>query len=132
MQQTETYKLNLIDKNDAFSPDPLNDNTRKLETQLNAVRAETAGADSALSNRVTALETHKIAVGTYIGSSAAQTIELGFRPKFVIIQEVKLTGSCFVVTAAGGCGKFTDSGFTITTNDYPNSKNTKFAYIAVK
>ena len=31
MQQTETYKLNLIETSDPFSPQALNENTQKLE-----------------------------------------------------------------------------------------------------
>ena len=34
MQQTEKYKFNLIGTSDAFSPDALNDNARKLEDAL--------------------------------------------------------------------------------------------------
>lgn len=47
MQQTNRYKLNLIDKADTFSPDPLNENTEKLEAQLAAEAQARAAADSA-------------------------------------------------------------------------------------
>ena len=59
MQQTKTYKLNLIETDDAFSPEALNENARTLETQLSAVRGEFAAADAALSGRVSALDAAK-------------------------------------------------------------------------
>jgi len=39
MQQTKTYKLNLIETSDTFSPDPLNENTEKLEAEVSAEAA---------------------------------------------------------------------------------------------
>lgn len=40
MQQTNTYKLDLIEPSDTFSADPLNGNARKLETALTGTRAD--------------------------------------------------------------------------------------------
>lgn len=34
MKQTENFKLNLIDRDDTFSPDPLNENMEKLDAAL--------------------------------------------------------------------------------------------------
>ena len=52
MQQTTTYKLNLIEMDDVFSPEPLNQNARKVETALAdgaaALAAETAARKSAV------------------------------------------------------------------------------------
>ena len=59
MQQTKTCKLNLIGTSDVFSPEPLNENARTLETQLDAVRGEFAAADAGLSGQVAALEAAK-------------------------------------------------------------------------
>lgn len=99
MQQTETYKLNLIEKTDTFSPDALNENARKVENALSAATAHTdagdraeasarASADAALAQRVTALEAHKMVVGTYTGNGSTtdgQTINLGFTPAAVLL-----------------------------------------------
>ena len=54
MQQTETYKLNLIETSDTFSPAPLNENAQKLESALTAARAEEAAARAALTEGIAA------------------------------------------------------------------------------
>ena len=43
MQQTTTYKLNLIETDDVFSPEPLNQNTQKVEAALSDAAAALAG-----------------------------------------------------------------------------------------
>ena len=57
MQQTETYKLKLIDTSDPFSPEPLNANARAIEAQLAAVRGEFAAADATLDGKLSAEKT---------------------------------------------------------------------------
>ena len=51
MQQTTTYKLNLIEADDVFSPEPLSENARKVDAALSstasALSAETAARKSA-------------------------------------------------------------------------------------
>lgn len=51
MQQTTTYKLNLIEADDVFSPEPLSENARKVDAALSstasALAAETAARKSA-------------------------------------------------------------------------------------
>ena len=87
MQQTKTYKLNLIETSDTFSPDPLNENTEKLEAEVSAEAAARAAGDAALDQRVTVLEGHKIVSGIYIGDDANQRVfPLGFTPKIVLVQ----------------------------------------------
>ena len=71
MQHTDKYKLDLIEKTDAFSPDPLNQNMEKVEAVL-----------STLDGRVTVLEARKFATGTRTG----QDIQLGFTPAVVFLQ----------------------------------------------
>ena len=70
MQQTEKYQLNLIETTDPISPEPINENTRALETQLLAqeallqtreaaegvLRAEFQGADAALRSELQAAD----------------------------------------------------------------------------
>ncbi len=125
MQQTKTYKLDLIEPSDTFSADPLNGNAQKLETALTGARSDLesalagvksglesslAGTKSgleaalagvqtsldwntaslsdritALGDRATALEGHKIAAGAYTGNGNQQTISLGFTPIAVLV-----------------------------------------------
>ncbi len=75
MQQTEKYKLDLIEDGDPFSHKPLNGNAQKLED---------AAAD--LDRRVIKLENCRILLGTYAGSGAneGQFIDLGERPVAVL------------------------------------------------
>ena len=79
MQQTEKYKLNLIEPSDPFLPDGLNANTQKIEEVLSK---NLEGMDA----RVTVLEAHKMALGNYIGSGydVEQSISIGFTPRFVL------------------------------------------------
>ena len=64
MQQTKTYKLNLIETSDTFSPDPLNENTEKLEAEVSAEAAARQSSDAALEARVTVLEARRFVAGT--------------------------------------------------------------------
>ena len=73
MQQTETYKLNLVEPTDPFSPGPLNENAQKTEAAL-----------AALSARTVTLENCRIVVGQYTGTGKEHVIDLGERPIAVI------------------------------------------------
>ena len=94
MQQTNKYKLNLIEKDDTFSPDPLNDNMEKVE---GALKAETgarqaadaaeaqarAGADAALDRRIQTIEAHKIVFGS--AGNGSTMANLGFTPLLLYV-----------------------------------------------
>ncbi len=74
MQQTETYKLNLIESSDPFSPQALNENTQKLEEVVSEKLGE-------MDQRVTVLEAKKFAVGTYKAEmNETLKVEVGFTP----------------------------------------------------
>lgn len=84
MQQTTKYKLNLIERDDPFLPEGLNENTRKLEQ---VVSQHLEGMDQ----RVAVLEAHKVVMGTYQGTYKTdgtgideQHIHIGFCPHFVV------------------------------------------------
>ena len=81
MQHTDKYKLNLIEISDAFSPDALNENTRKVEDVL-AAQAAAETADGALDQRLTVLEGRRLVVGAYTGNGDknGMHVELGFTP----------------------------------------------------
>ena len=94
MQHTNKYKLNLIEKDDTFSPDPLNDNMEKVEEALeretaarqaaDAAEAQArAGADSALDTRLQAIEAHKIVFGS--ANNTSTTANLGFTPLLLYV-----------------------------------------------
>ena len=78
MQQTETYKLNLIESSDPFLPNALNENTRKIEEVVQEKLGE-------MDARVTVLEGFKFACGSFRADRDPQIIELGFTPKAVYI-----------------------------------------------
>ena len=89
MQQTEKYKFNLIERDDAFSPDALNENTRKLEAAL-SLKSDAADTDvmkAALDQRIQTLENHKVVAGTYVGNADknGMHVELGFTPVVLVV-----------------------------------------------
>lgn len=90
MQQTDKYKLNLVERDDVFSPDPLNENMEKVERAL-------ADAETALGQRVTALEVKKIVFGSYkpvpTKNGEPMTIDLGFTPVAVLAMPSDITQS---------------------------------------
>lgn len=79
MQQTEKYKLNLIESSDPFLPEGLNENTQKVEDVL---KEKMEGPVAALDARVTELEKLKLAYGKIPSSN---TVELPFQPVFVAV-----------------------------------------------
>ena len=94
MQQTNKYKLNLIEKDDTFSPDPLNDNMEKVEGALkreaaarqaaDAAEAQArADADAALDRRIQTIEAHKIVFGS--AGNGSTTANLGFTPLLLYV-----------------------------------------------
>jgi len=139
MQQTKTYKLNLIEKDDVFSPDALNGNAEKTEAALIAEAQSRAAGHAALAGRVTALEARRIMVGSYAGDGAAQqTIKLGFTPEAVLVV-------CQMVSGGGGYTqvyliakdgpqtfeKIVDGGFFVTSHNALNNGNFICGFIAV-
>lgn len=88
MQQTQKYKLNLIESSDPFLPEALNQNTQKVEDVL---KEKMEGPVAELDARVTVLEAHKFACGIYTGNyipsrtPEEQFVPLPFTPKAVIV-----------------------------------------------
>lgn len=109
MQHTNKYKLNLIEKDDTFSPDPLNDNMEKVERALEAEAA-------ALDQRLQAIEAHHVAVGTYTPQEDKVTnVDIGFSPSMILIHALGTTDTCGVLMAGHDHpnGKITSNGFQI-------------------
>lgn len=56
MQKTDKYKLNLIDPADDFSPEPLNENARLMESALSGAESKLEAADTKLRTDFTAAD----------------------------------------------------------------------------
>ena len=84
MQQTEKYKLNLIESSDPFLPEGLNQNTQKVEDAMIAHEEKVKGSLDAFGARVTALEARRFFVGTYTGTGEP-TVDLGFTPLAILV-----------------------------------------------
>lgn len=130
MQQTETYKLNLIELSDKFSPDPLNENAQKLEAALFAETETRSGQTAGLEQRVAVLESRKIAVGSFTGTGKDLTISLPFTPLAVIAQRNSSFGAGISVKGFPYSGlHVVDNGFTISAS--LNSDGRSFIYCAI-
>lgn len=140
MQQTTNYKLNLIEKTDTFSPDPLNENMEKVEgalTQLgNANEAETAARAAViaeLDQRLKAFEVHHVAMGRYSFnrfSAQAYDADLGFTPKVVLFFTVGQYFECAALVDPEGSSEFASQyaqivpgGFHVAGNSTTNPFN---------
>lgn len=136
MQQTESYKFNLIESSDTFSPAPLNENMEKVEAQLDAEAQARAEAVADLDERLQVFEVHQITYGVYSGNDGkAQEVSVGFTPKLVFIQGINNSGSSIMIIAGtekAGYAKIVENGFQIPTlSGYIiNLYNCEYAYIA--
>lgn len=94
MKQTETYKLNLIDRDDPFSPEALNDNAEAIDAALARVDGEITRIDGALL---------KLHCGTYNGNNGAnRKIDLPFTPKLVYVTGERY-GATGMIDSVRGC-----------------------------
>ncbi len=120
MQQTEKYKLNLIEKNDPFSPDPLNENARTLEeslARLDAADEAKAAAIAELDQRLQVFEVRKVTSGTYTGGRGC-TVDVGFEPRCVIIYALGERAACGFLLYSyeeKQLAALTPTGFTLPT-----------------
>ena len=95
MQQTETYKLNLIESSDPFSPQALNENTQKLEEVVSEKLGE-------MDQRVTVLEATKLVAGVFKSTNIPNDIiELGFTPEAVFLSDAHGANQVCFITKAG-------------------------------
>lgn len=112
MQQTEKYKLNLIESSDPFLPDGLNQNTQKVEDAMIAHEEKVKGSLDTFGARVTALEAHRFFIGTYTGNGRVDGfVELGFTPMAIFM----IGGAAFDCFFAFNNGNNT-SGLAIVEN----------------
>ena len=130
MQQTDKYKLNKPGVDDPITPVPLNENADKIEAALSDAAA-----------RITALEAHRIVVGSYTGNEADRTIALGFTPIAVLVCNASGTStleSSLIVTGSSAQDQYQNqivivgNGFRVTGSYYPdfNREGVTYNYIA--
>ena len=112
MQQTEKYKLNLIESSDPFLPEGLNQNTQKIEDAMEAHEEKVDGQVADLDARVKVFEAKHFATGI---CSMSERTALPFTPTLVLIVSWSSMYSSMAIT-----GHNTDSlvleenGFHIT------------------
>ena len=150
MQQTEKYKLNLIERNDVFSPDALNQNMEKVETAIAGAQAETAAeaaaGDAALAARVAALEGKNIVIGSYRGNGGTQAFSLPFTPSAVFILHRNASGESraivrghdlYLYLGSNGTqliGKIVENGFQVmysTVSGCVNASGNDYVFFAL-
>ncbi len=133
MTKTQNYNLNQWEASDPICRADFNDSNAAIERALTAQQADidTRAARTelnAVTDRVTELEGKEYVIGSYTGDGlelvdGGQYIELGFRPRFLIITKGWTTyafnaASTLVATEHPNDGltdyySFEDSGFTV-------------------
>ena len=155
MNYTKNYRLPQWVKSDRIMMDDFNAMNSSIENGLTktAAQASAARADASEAKQTAnaAAAARPYAVGTYTGSGGTKTIELGFRPSFVVVSGVSSTvitndsselARYFAMTAGNTIPtriQFTDTGFTVYPMDtehkyYPclNAGSRTYDFIAFK
>lgn len=114
MQQTETYKLNLIETSDPFSPQALNENTQKLEEVVHEKLED-------MDRRIQVFEAKKFVYGNYYNPNYKEStyeVKVGFPPKIVFIAHIISSYTMAMATDAErgeySSLKLTDTGFIVS------------------
>lgn len=114
MQHTEKYRFDLIEKDDVFSPDALNENMEKVEGALET-KADVADMQ-ALDLRLQVFEARHFASGITTG----RTTHLGFTPKVLLIA-MGSSGTFFAVPGASSSySNIIEGGFQQSLADHAN------------
>ena len=151
MQQTTKYQFKLIEGSDDFSPQPLNDNVEKMEEVLTELDTAIVVVQSAMDEVADAFTPTNMpyVTGSYTGdgSTTNRTINLGFKPKLVIITGTSRSSSYeaealtrFALIgpsgASGTIADMTSTGFVVKNSgfQYPqlNVNGCAYAYVAFK
>ena len=155
MNYTKNYRLPQWVKSDRIMMDDFNAMNSSIENGLTktAAQASAARADASEAKQTAnaAAAARPYVVGSYTGSGGTKTIELGFRPSFVVVSGVSSTvvtndsselARYFAMTAGNTIPtriQFTDTGFTVYPMDtehkyYPclNAGGREYDYIAFK
>jgi hypothetical protein len=155
MNYTKNYRLPQWVKEDRIMMDDFNAMNSSIENGLTTAvgRADSAVATANSAKQIAdaAAAARPYAAGTYTGSGNEQTINLGFRPSFLIISGMQgtaggndrspynlyfgMTGGRTLTSRVG----FTDTGFTVYPRDlthlyYPDfsEASRRYDYIAFK
>jgi len=92
MQHTEKYQFNLIEKEDSFLPDPLNENMEKTESALAALDTALGAGGS----------TCRVIHGSYVGTGEDIYITFPFKPLAVFLTCYRGTGYDVVAVLVRG------------------------------
>ena len=125
MKQTANYQLNLIEPDDAFSPDPLNENAEKTDVALTGLNAEFSAriADVAAAMG-SGGSTARIAYGSYFGqgrSGSAQKVSLTFEFRPMLVVDTHVDGSHGLVLVRGAFESYTTGNATASVSWGSNS-----------
>ena len=129
MQQTEKYKLNLIESSDPFLPDALNENTQKIEEVV-------SGSLGDMDERVKVFEAKKFAYGTCTGvSGGPNEVQVGFTPIVVIIHYCRGSDGATAMAVTGlpeNTGlDIIEGGFKFDVGSGYNIRSGLYSYIAL-
>ena len=130
MNHTQNYHLPQWEKTDRVLMEDFNDAMANLENGLSPAASAAGSANQAAAQAYTP-DNKPYVVGTYVGTGRTMSIELGFRPSFLIISgavenypATVETHAASGIQTAGNVLKravtFTDTGFTI--NKYPSTE----------
>jgi len=119
MQQTQTYKLNLVEPSDPFTPDALNRNTQKIEDAMVIHEGVVDKRMDGLEDRIVVLEAKHIAYGSGqmgVQNGASWIYNLGFAPKVIVYRK---NGGAMICAREQGDGElgFRDNGFVSLTGN---------------
>ena len=128
MQQTETYKLNLIESSDPFLPDALNENTQKIEEVV-------SGSLGDMDERIKVFEAKKFAYGTYMATTDSDNlVTLDFAPYAVLAHYCGGGGGFTALALAGRTGEgleIVENGFKTAVGSGFNIRSGPYTYIAL-
>ena len=150
MTKTENFALNQWNAADPIRREDFNADNAAIDAALNAIKNAAEEDVRSLNETVAALadtvEGHKIAVGTYMGNSGTQTINVGFKPKIVFVHNaycsagdsyqsgLAITGAPFMGNSSvSGLIEITNSGFQVVHNSNwsMNYNIYKYYYFAI-
>ena len=130
MQQTETYKLNLIESSDPFLPDALNENTRKIEEVV-------SGSLGDMDERIKVFEAKRFACGTCTANNVEtpNVVELGFTPVAVAIHYCRGSDGATALSVTGVPANtgldIIEGGFQFNIGSGYNIRAGLYSYIAL-
>lgn len=145
MEYTPNYHLPQWEKPDRIMMEDFNEMCANLETGISKAQ-KTADAAKSLGSAAFSPDQMPYVTGSYNGNGGTLTVEVGFRPSFVIISGMDLSvkDSFYFIQYTGisggrklgNCITMTDTGFTVTApsgQSIPNlNSERQYDYIAFR